>query len=93
MMKDLDQLIVGSDDHDSGPSLEALEAGVWRRVAERYERRRTQKLRVAIVAVALVAGIANSQWLVPAASAHSTDAALFHPTVGLAALTSAEIGG
>lgn len=92
-MKDLDQLIAGFEDSAAEPSFDGLEAAVWRRVAERHERRRAETLRVAIVAVALVAGIANSQWLVPTASAHPAGETLFHPTVGLAALTSAEIGG
>lgn len=92
-MKDLDQLISGGAGLDGTLSAEALDVAVWRRVAERYERRRTARLRVAIVAVALVTGVANSQWLVPPAATHSGEAALFHPTVGLAALTSAEMGG
>ena len=41
----------------------------------------------------LFAGVANGQWIAPAAQARTADAGLFQPADGLAALTSAEMGG
>ncbi|QBX37867.1 hypothetical protein E4M02_07270 [Brevundimonas sp. S30B] len=91
-MKDPIDIMI-ADPASRDPDFSGLEAGVWARVEARVERARARQLRFAIVAVALVAGVANGQWIAPAAQARTADAGLFQPAVGLAALTSAEMGG
>lgn len=92
MTDELDRLIggVGPDDV---PNLAGLEDAVWTRVGRRRDRARMGQVRLAVIALACVIGVANGGLMFLAPRPEPSEMRIFTVSAGLSPLASLDVRG
>ncbi len=70
-----------------------LEGGVWRRIELRQSQRRMEQVRLAVMAMALLVGVANGGVLGQVFKPRPSDIQIFSVSAGLSPMSSFEVGG
>ncbi len=93
MTDEIERLLATPLSADEDGRLAGLDAGVWRRIEERQARRRAGQVRLAVMAAALVIGVANGGVLGRAFEPRPSDIQVFSVSAGLSPMTRFEVGG
>ena len=70
-----------------------LEGGVWRRIEQRQVQRRMGQVRLAVMAMALLVGVANGGVLGQVFKPRPSDIQIFSVSAGLSPMATFEVGG
>ena len=76
-----------------GAALSELEAGVWRRIEAHQARHRTGQVRLTVMVMALIVGVANGGLFVMTPKPRPSDIQVFTVATGLSPLSRLEVGG
>lgn len=92
-MTDHIQRLIAATPFAAGARLEAMEAAVWARVGEMGERRRMGHIRIAVVALAAMVGVANGGLMMFKPRPQPPEMRIFTVSSGLSPLASPDILG
>lgn len=70
-----------------------LEGGVWRRIEQRQSQRRMGQVRLVVMAMALLVGVANGGVLGQVFKPRPSDIQIFSVSAGLSPMANFEVGG
>lgn len=70
-----------------------LEGGVWRRIEQRQSQRRIGQVRLAVMAMALLVGVANGGVMGQVFKPRPSDIQIFSVSAGLSPMSRFEVGG
>lgn len=93
MTDDIERMLATPPPSEDSALLAGLESRVWRRVEAHYAQRRQDRMRLAVLAVALVVGVTNGGVLGHASKPRPSDIQVFSVSPGLLPLTRVEVGG
>ena len=93
MTDDIEHRLAGPLSAGDMARLGDLEGSVWRRIELRQSQRRTEQVRLAVMAMALLVGVANGGVLGQVFKPRPSDIQIFSVSAGLSPMSSFEVGG
>ena len=93
MTDDIEHRLATPLSAEDASRLTTLEDGVWRRIEERQSQRRMGQVRLAVMAMALLVGVANGGVLGQVFKPRPSDIQIFSVSAGLSPMTGFEVGG
>lgn len=93
MTDDIEQRLAAPISAEEAARLADLEDGVWRRIELRQSQRRMGHVRLAVLTMALLVGVANGGVLGQIFKPRPSDIQIFSVSAGLSPMSSFEVGG